>query len=61
MSDGTNRSGPVGSAARGRGSAPSVLVVDDERSFARCLALQFEAAGYAVHAAYDGDEALRAL
>lgn len=53
------------SAALGQADAkpggPYVLVVDDERAFARRLALEFEEVGFRTHVAYDGVQALAAL
>ncbi len=42
-------------------SAPTVLVVDDNRDHTQALTKVFERAGYSVCTAYDGQEALRLL
>ncbi len=42
-------------------SAPTILVVDDNRDHTQALAKVFERAGYCVHTACDGQEALALL
>ncbi len=42
-------------------SAPTILIVDDNRDHTQALAKVFERAGYRVHTACDGQEALTLL
>jgi len=50
-------------SSRGREAfdAPRILVVDDERNFARRLAMAFEEAGYRAEACFDGAEAMQTM
>ena len=53
--------GPAGAAADRAALKPLVLVVEDEPALVTLLRYNFEAAGYEVATALDGDEALTAI
>ena len=53
--------GPAGAAADRAALKPFVLVVEDEPALVTLLRYNFEAAGYEVATALDGDEALTAI
>jgi len=53
--------GPAAAEAEPSTTSPFVLVVDDEKNFARRLSMEFEEAGFRSEAVYDGPAAMETI